>query len=100
MHDWYSLNLGDAMLATEPLACVERLFRAEFERAGCPADMALYLRHESEGRLHCDLVVYLSPAAAGIAAQVGAEPCDPPTPDGLSRMAAAMKHDHDETGPA
>lgn len=87
--DWYSLSLGDAMLASEPLARIESVFRSEYERAGRPLDMALFARHESEGRLHCELVIYLSPGAAGVARQVGAEPCDPPLPFALDLVAGS-----------
>ncbi len=87
--DWYSLSLGDAMLASQALAQVESAFRSAFEGAGRPQDMALFTRHESEGRLHCELVVYLSPGAAVVARKVGAEPCDPPLADTLDLVAGS-----------
>lgn len=88
--DWHSMSLGDAMLASQPLAHIESVFRSEYERASRPRDMALFARHESEGRLHCELIVYLSPGAAAVARQVGAEPCDPPMPHALDLIAGSV----------
>ena len=61
MRDWFSKNLGDAMLAHESLHQLEGLFSAAFASAGKTGDMAAFMRHESEGRLHCEVKVYLSP---------------------------------------
>lgn len=81
---WFSKNLGDAMFASEPLNDIKALFLASFIRAGRPQDMALFVRHESEGRLHCEVVAYFSPAAADVAREIGALRCPRPSPDGLS----------------
>ena len=66
MGSWFSKNLGDAMLAGEALAHIERLFNATYAKVGKPKDMALYIRHESEGHLHCEVIIYLSPASVHI----------------------------------
>ena len=58
MRDWFSKNLGDAMLAYELLHQFEELFSAAHASAGKPGDMAAFVRHESEGRLHCEVKVY------------------------------------------
>ncbi|HEY7140384.1 MAG TPA: hypothetical protein VIE44_09820 [Methylomirabilota bacterium] len=89
MSRWCAKSLGDPLTAGEPMARIEELFRAAFARAGGPSDMAIFVRHESEGRLHCDVRAYFSPAASEVARAVQAAPCDQPAPDGLSLLAGA-----------
>lgn len=89
MSRWFSKSLGDPLLAGEPLERIEELFRSEYERAGGPEDMAIFVRHESEGRLHCEVRAYFSPASAPVARGVDAVPCDRPSPEGLSLLAGA-----------
>ncbi len=84
--DWFSKNLGDAMLAGEAINSVEAVFQAAFVQAGCPCEMAVFMRHESEGRLHCEVKTYFSPAAVSVARQLGADPCAKPSPIGLSLL--------------
>ena len=91
MSGWFSKNLGDAMLASEPLARIEELFLAEYSLAASPGDMAVFIRHESEGRLHCEVKAYFSPAAAVVAAAADADPCARPSRDGLSLLAGAKE---------
>lgn len=81
---WFKKNLGDAMLAGISLDELEESFQLEFIKANSPIDMALFARHESEGRLHCEVVVYFSPASYLIAKQIGATSCCIPTPHDLS----------------
>jgi hypothetical protein len=90
MSAWFSKNLGDAMLAQEQLNRIETLFLSMYTEAGRPMDMALFYRHES-GRLHCEVKVYLSPAAAAVAKKIGAAPCERPAWDGLSLSAGDQK---------
>ena len=75
---WYSLPLGDGMMASMPSAEIEKMFLPLFESAGKPVDMAVFTRHESEGRLHCEVIAYFSPAAAEVAKAFDAEPCEKP----------------------
>jgi hypothetical protein len=89
MSVWYAKNLGDALLADEALGCVVAAFSESYENAGRPAGMGLFVRHESEGRLHCEVVVYFTPAAADVARALGAAPCRTPSRDGLSLLAGA-----------
>lgn len=89
MSVWFYRNLGDAMLADEPLSRLTADFVESYEQAGRPHDMALFIRHESDGSLHCEVVVYFSPAAADAARAAGAVPCPTPAPDGLSLLAGA-----------
>ncbi len=89
MRDWFTKNLGDGMLAGEPLRCLEDTFLTAYVTAGNPREMAAFLRHESDGRLHCEARVYFSPASFVVAGEVGAEPCARPAPDGLSLLAGS-----------
>ena len=88
-NNWFSRNLGDAMLAGELLDQIRALFLAEYEKADRPADMAVFVRHESEGRLHCEVKAYFSPASAVVAQAVDALPCEKPAADGLGLLAGS-----------
>ena len=87
MSTWYSKSLGDGLMAWEPLGHIEELFSSEHAKAGSPEEMAVFIRHESEGRLHCEVRAYFSPAAFAVARQVDAAPCARPSTDGLSLLA-------------
>jgi hypothetical protein len=89
MSHWFGKSLGDALLAGESLGRIEERFRAESEQAGGPPDMAVFVRYESEGRLHCEVRAYFSPAAAPVARAVDAAPCNRPAPEGLELLAGA-----------
>ncbi len=86
MGSWWVKNLGDAMLAFEQQASIEERLVSGFTEAGSPTDMAAFIRHESEGRLHCDVKLYFSPKADTFAQEVHALPCPKPSPDGLSLL--------------
>jgi hypothetical protein len=49
--------------------------------------MAVFTRHESEGRLHCKVTAYFSPAAGEVARAFGAQPCAKPARAGLGLLA-------------
>lgn len=85
MVSWSLLNLGDATLAMAGLERVEALFLAD-GRAGTDPEAAVFIRHESEGDLHCELKAYFSPGARAVAEAAGAEPCLRPVPAGLSLL--------------
>ena len=87
MNPWFCTNLGDAMLAAEALGPIQELFWAAYQAAACPADMAIFQRHESEGRLHCELKLFFSPATAAVAKACAATTCPKPAPDGLGLLA-------------
>lgn len=91
MSGWQVRNLGDGMLAWEPLGHIETAFALAHRRAGEPADMAIFKRHDGEGRLHCEVQVYFSPAAAELARQFQAHPCARPGPAGLSLFAGTSE---------
>lgn len=87
MNNWYSLSLGDGIMAGTPTAEIEAAFLQAFAAAGKPPEMAVFTRPESEGRLHCEVFAYFSPAAAAIAAAFDAEPCATPARAGLGLLA-------------
>lgn len=89
MRNWFFKNFGDGMLASEPLCHLEELLLAVYENAGNPKEMAAFIRHESDGRLHCEVKVYFSPASVVVAREVDAEPCERPVPNGLSLLAGS-----------
>lgn len=83
--DWFTKNLGDAMLAGDALAQLEVLFLATY--SGAPGKAAIFIRHESERHLHCAVKAYFPPDAAIVARAVDADPCVKPSRDGLSLLA-------------
>ncbi|MCK9503371.1 MAG: hypothetical protein M0Q95_04205 [Porticoccaceae bacterium] len=96
MATWFSKNLGDAMLAGEALHHIKTLFLAQHPPLEKSTDCqneesnledsapALFLRHESEGQLHCDVKLYFTPSTASLAEELGATPCGKPSRDSLS----------------
>lgn len=87
MKNWYSVSLGDGIMAPAPSAEIEEQFRQLFTASGCPPEMAVFTRPESEGRLHCEIFAYFSPAAAELAKAFDAQPCMKPAPNGLVLLA-------------
>jgi hypothetical protein len=84
---WHVLSLGDAQLADAELARVTAAFGAAFAAAARPPGMALFARHETAGRLHCELKLYFAPAATAAARAAGAARCPRPAPEGLGLVA-------------
>jgi len=89
MDTWFTRNLGDAMLAGADLDDIKALFLSEYEKADRAKEMAVFVRHESEGRLHCEVKVYFSPASVIVAKAVGATPCKKPSSEGLGLLAGS-----------
>lgn len=87
MSSWYSVNLGDGIMAVTPRAEIEELFVQLFSVAGKPPDMAVFTRPESEGRLHCEVIAYFSPSAVDVAMAFDARPCGKPARAGLGLLA-------------
>jgi hypothetical protein len=87
MKPWHSISLGDGMTSATPSAEIETLFQPLFAAAGSPADMAVFTRSESEGRLHCEVIAYFSPALLEVAEAFDAQPCAQPARAGLSLLA-------------
>jgi len=91
MNSWYCKNLGDAMLCLEVQDKLAQYLTSTYAKAGNPIDLAAFLRHESEGRLHCEVKIYLSPGSATAALEIGAEPCGRPSGFGLSLLAGRQE---------
>jgi hypothetical protein len=87
MKPWFCVSLGDGMLAPMPSAEIEEAFLKVFRAAGNPPEMAVFTRPESEGRLHCEVMAYFSPAAQDVAMAFDAEPCEKPARAGLGLLA-------------
>lgn len=96
MNNWYVSNLGDAMLAHDALVAVEQRFDDACRECECPTEMGLFVRHVSEGRLHCQVLVYFTPAASAVALEFDALPCARPTSVGLDLLAGNAKTLSDE----
>lgn len=91
MKQWFLKNLGDAMLAGDQQDHIRQLLLPACSDAGNPEKMAAFIRHESEGRLHCEVKIYFSPLLIAVANAVDAEPCEKPSPDGLSLLAGTQE---------
>ena len=87
MNNWYSLSLGDGIMAGGPSAEIEELFTQLFTAAGKPPEMAVFTRPESENRLHCEVIAYFSPAAVDVAMAFRAQPCNKPVRAALGLLA-------------
>ena len=79
MNTWFLKQLGDVMTASMAFAEIEEIFLPLFESARRPINMAVFTKYESEGRLHCEITAYFSPAASNAARLLGAEPCRKPS---------------------
>ena len=80
---WYRKNLGDAMLAESEL---DRIREECLACYGTELQLAMFTRHESEGQLHCDLVLYLPPGMKELAELIQAKPCAQPSAAGLNSV--------------
>ena len=89
MKSWFSKNLGDAVLARDEQDRIEKLVEPAGAHGATSGELAAFFRHEAEGRLHCELIVYFSPMTATVARSVGAKPCRRPSPNGLSLFAGS-----------
>ena len=77
------------MFAGEELEHIKSLFLAAYKKAGSPDDMAIYVRHEAEGRLHCEVKLYFTPATHEVAEAMSARYCPPPSHEGLGLLAGS-----------
>ncbi len=87
MQTWFSQPLGDGVWAFALKEQIREQFASLFEAAGQPVDMAVFTRHELEGRLQCEVVAYFSPATAALAQALGAQPCQQPAHHDLDLLA-------------
>ena len=91
MDEWHCLNLGDALLAAEPLHNIKALYEMEFGTDTTNHGAAIFVRHDSDARLHCDVWVYLPPALNAIARTLQAKRCPRPAPSGLNLLAGSRE---------
>ena len=91
MAAWYSKPLGDGIVSTLPCAQIDKAFRELSAASGNPADMAVFTRYDSEGRLQCEVTAYFSPAATAVARMFAAEPCAKPARAGLDLLAGDQR---------
>ncbi len=91
MNDWFLKNLGDPILAHDQQEQIKQLLLSVYARSNRPTEMAAFIRHESEGRLHCELKIYFSPMFVSVAREVDAQPCEKPAPDGMSILVGAQE---------
>ena len=91
MTAWYSKSLGDGIVSTLPSAQIEKAFLKLAAASGNPADMAVFTRYDSDGRLQCEVTAYFSPAAAAVARMFAAEPCAKPARTGLDLLAGDQR---------
>jgi hypothetical protein len=80
---WFYKNLGDAMLASELLEKVRQLFIVSYSSR---TRHAIFFRHQSDGRLHCEVVLYFSPSTSALANTLEAIPCARPAATGLGLL--------------
>jgi hypothetical protein len=84
MCSWFTKNLGDAMLAGERLSKIEENLLFIYGKVVLPGKAAIFIRHESEGHLHCKVKVYLTSEAFILAKEIDADPCRRPDQNGAS----------------
>jgi len=75
------------MMAGMPSDEIKEMFLRLFHAAAEPPGMAVFTRLESEGRLHCEVIAYFSPAARDVAKAFDAQPCGKPSRAGLGLLA-------------
>lgn len=84
---WHSLDLGDAIMVNEPIEQIRKVFEEIVSQNSISPDVAIFTRNDSEGRLHCQVTAYFSPAANQIAKLFDAIPCQKPNRDNLDLLA-------------
>ena len=74
------------MLAGAALVQIEELFLSVYGKSDHRKKTAVFIRHESEWHLHCEVKTYFSPDAVIVARKLDADPCARPSRDGLSLL--------------
>ncbi len=93
MSGWYKVNLGDALTAEAELEKIKEAFARLSPHVAQHADAAIFIRHENEGGVHCNVIAYFSPAIETLARTFNAEACIRPVPDGLSLFVGSTEAD-------
>lgn len=88
MDYWYCKNLGDPQLLVNTLSELQQQLAQAQAQPGSEWEgrAGVFFVHESVGRLHCELVVYFSPAWSVFAKRYGARPCLQPQRQDLSLL--------------
>ncbi len=89
MDQWFVLDLGDGIVAWETLGRIESLFLAHSAGGEQSGARAVFTRHDSDGRLHCQVMAFFSPAAGDIARRFGARRCGRPPSADLNLLAGS-----------
>lgn len=89
MKTWYSLHLGDAIMAHQPSEQIREAFEEFILKNGTSKELAIFTRNDSEGRLHCEVTAYFSPAASHLSKLFDATPCEKPNRDNLDLLAGS-----------
>ena len=84
---WYTKEIGDGITASISSDEIKDAFSRVFQAEDTPPEMAVFTRLESEGRLHCEVIAYFSPAALELAKAFDARPCGKPSRTGLELLA-------------
>lgn len=79
------------MFACDQQDRIKHLFLSAYANAGNPKGMAAFIRHESEGRLHCEVKIYLSPMSVAVAGEINAKMCEKPSADDLCMLAGSQE---------
>lgn len=87
--NWYELNCGDPTLCDPIVQEVLKVYDEISHRGALSPGAAVFSRHESRGDLHCELILYFTPAAGYVASGVGAICSAQPASQGLSLIAGS-----------
>lgn len=83
---WFAKQLGDGILAQAPSAQICEAFEAMYRDRDTQLDAAVFIRHDSEGHLHCEVTAYFSPTLAELARVFKAHECHQPSRAGLDLL--------------
>ena len=83
---WYSLNCGDPALCGSKVQEILLIFERISSACELPPGAAVFARHESNGDLHCELILYFTPEAITVARAVEAIACNKPVSRGLAKL--------------
>lgn len=86
MNNWFVVNLGDALMADALLEGIKVLWQSEYGNGNLSNELAVFIRHESEGDLHCVVKVYFAPCTVALAEELGALSCVKPSAQGLGLL--------------
>jgi hypothetical protein len=89
MTSWYSLIVGDGILASAVSEEIKEQFRAR-PSVGDAGENAIFIRYDA-GDLHCEVTAYFSPGTADIARHFGASACIRPARAGLELLAGNVE---------